>query len=261
MPKKDNDLSSAFSRFILKVVTVLSVFFALALTAVLFKQETLRSLEGYAWFPYVKGVSMLVVAFVTAWVCITLFFRKTLTSGAESRYSTRYTGTNNTLNRLTSVLAPLLGIAALISLLCWAVVGWLHELRATGQTVSSHWVQTAPAESSSGAFVTTVTSAPTVTWVATNDYGLRLVQFVTNFTITPQVKTVAVKMEVRSNGANTRGDITWGGQTLTQSNLVVYLNGLEIPSGYTPSRTLEIGYYQFQARYSNEVMWVAVGKK
>jgi hypothetical protein len=120
-----NDFSSLFSRFILKIVTVLCVFFALALTALFLKEGALHSFEGESWFPFAKSGIMLAVGFLAALVCIRLFFKKTSAPGTESSYRRTYTPRKSADERLRTVhkfVWSLTGIAALVAFVVFA--GW-----------------------------------------------------------------------------------------------------------------------------------------
>lgn len=153
-----------------------------------------------------------------------------------------------------------LGFFTVALVLAWKT-GWMGPNRGS-ERMRVYTLPPQPTTTPPEPIPATVTSL-TTPWIATNAYGLRVVQFMTNFLITPQTKSDAVKVVVRSNGGGNADarDITWGGDTLTSSNLIVFLNDVEIPSGYSPNRTLEVACYQFQARHSNVVIWLAVGKK
>ncbi len=146
--------------------------------------------------------------------------------------------------KFVPVVMGFLGIAALISLLCWAVVGWLHELRATGQTVSSHWVQTAP-------------QAPSPPAVTVNQYGLRRVEFITNFTVNATVPS----NPIRVLGHQT---ILWG-PTDVAKHIRVYENGRELNLQSIQQRTIPVVQYTFllKTNYMGGTnildIWVATG--
>lgn len=141
---------------------------------------------------------------------------------------------------------------------CAGFVQWKTSLDERFVTLSSNWrpnppqsttpsVQVAHNGNGNGQWPINHPQAPLP--VATNQYGLSLVYFVTNMTVTADRPSDSIRVVAPA-------DAEWE----DNPNVVAYLNEIELTAAHT-ERTLSIGYFKFRARTNSATMWFAVGKR